>query len=288
MCEDDRMPFVTPLRALGVSAVALVTATATSLALAQGPSSELLATPATASAQAIDPQAEREALRQSRDAERVALTTQLALAVEARTDSMSKTVEAIDATEQAIQARRAAEKAAAEKAAAEKAAEKAAADKAAADKATADKAAKAEKAAADKASADKASTEKASAKVASEKAASDKKAEAPAPRGSATNFAANRELARQMASSLHGWGGDEFTCYDNIIMRESGWDPYADNPTSSAYGIPQALPGSKMATEGSDWRTNPATQIRWGLKYIKDRYGSPCRAWTFKRANGWY
>ena len=71
-------------------------------------------------------------------------------------------------------------------------------------------------------------------------------------------------------------------------MRESMWDQYADNPTSSAYGIPQALPGKRMASEGTDWATNPATQIKWGLKYVKERYGTPCKAWSFKRANGWY
>ena len=71
-------------------------------------------------------------------------------------------------------------------------------------------------------------------------------------------------------------------------MRESGWNPFADNPTSSAYGIPQALPGSKMASAGADWATNPVTQIRWGLGYIRDRYGSPCGAWAHSEANGWY
>ena len=68
----------------------------------------------------------------------------------------------------------------------------------------------------------------------------------------------------------------------------TGWNPRADNPTSSAYGIPQALPGSKMSSAGEDWRTNPVTQIRWGLGYIRDRYGSPCSAWSFKQGRGWY
>ena len=71
-------------------------------------------------------------------------------------------------------------------------------------------------------------------------------------------------------------------------MRESLWNPRADNPTSSAYGIPQALPGSRMASEGADWKTNPATQIKWGLKYVAERYGTPCSAWSFKAAHGWY
>jgi hypothetical protein len=81
---------------------------------------------------------------------------------------------------------------------------------------------------------------------------------------------------------------DQYSCYDKIIMRESKWNPYADNPHSSAYGIPQALPGSKMAAFGSDWRTNPVTQIRWGLDYVDKRYGTPCGAWGFKRWHGWY
>jgi hypothetical protein len=70
--------------------------------------------------------------------------------------------------------------------------------------------------------------------------------------------------------------------------HESGWNHRAENPSSGAYGIPQALPGSKMGSVASDWRTNPATQIRWGLGYIKGRYGSPSGAWSFWQANGWY
>ncbi len=97
-----------------------------------------------------------------------------------------------------------------------------------------------------------------------------------------------REIARQMMQNKYGWGADQFSCYNSIIMRESKWDIYADNPHSSAYGIPQALPGSKMAAFGSDWRTNPATQIRWGLDYVDQRYGTPCQAWSFKRSHGWY
>ena len=97
-----------------------------------------------------------------------------------------------------------------------------------------------------------------------------------------------REIARQIMLNKYNWGADQFTCYDAIIMRESKWNPFADNPHSSAYGIPQALPGRKMASFGADWRTNPATQIRWGLDYVASRYGTPCRAWGFKRAHGWY
>jgi hypothetical protein len=97
-----------------------------------------------------------------------------------------------------------------------------------------------------------------------------------------------RDIARQMMVNKYNWGDDQFTCYNNIIVRESNWIVTADNPHSSAYGIPQALPGSKMATFGADWRTNPATQIAWGLSYVKTRYGTPCNAWSFKHAHGWY
>ena len=97
-----------------------------------------------------------------------------------------------------------------------------------------------------------------------------------------------REIARQIMANKYSWGEDQFSCYDSIIMRESRWIVSADNPRSSAYGIPQALPGKKMASFGADWRTNPATQIRWGLDYVHDRYGTPCRAWSFKRGHGWY
>jgi hypothetical protein len=79
----------------------------------------------------------------------------------------------------------------------------------------------------------------------------------------------------------------QFGCLNNMWMRESGWRVNAYN-ASGAYGIPQALPGSKMATAGPNWQTNPTTQITWGLGYIKQRYGSPCGAWGFWQANGWY
>jgi hypothetical protein len=79
----------------------------------------------------------------------------------------------------------------------------------------------------------------------------------------------------------------QFGCLDNIYTRESGWRYNAEN-ASGAYGIPQALPGSKMATAGSDWQTNPATQIKWGLGYIKSIYGDPCSAWSFWQAHGYY
>jgi len=80
----------------------------------------------------------------------------------------------------------------------------------------------------------------------------------------------------------------QYQCFSNIVDHESDWNINATNSSSGAYGLVQALPGNKMATAGSDWKTNPATQIKWGLDYMNDRYGSPCGAWKFWQANGWY
>ncbi|WP_309646755.1 lytic transglycosylase domain-containing protein [Nocardioides sp.] len=96
-----------------------------------------------------------------------------------------------------------------------------------------------------------------------------------------------RDIGRALLAEL-GFSSDQFGCLDSLWTRESGWNVYADNPSSSAYGIPQSLPGSKMASAGADWATNPVTQIRWGLGYIQDRYGSPCGAWAHSESNGWY
>jgi Transglycosylase SLT domain len=85
-----------------------------------------------------------------------------------------------------------------------------------------------------------------------------------------------------------GWSPRHFRCLDRLWTRESGWNHRARNRSSGAYGIPQALPGNKMRSAGRNWRTNPRTQIRWGLGYIKHRYGSPCRAWRHVKATGWY
>ncbi|MFF4300286.1 transglycosylase SLT domain-containing protein [Streptomyces sp. NPDC001601] len=80
----------------------------------------------------------------------------------------------------------------------------------------------------------------------------------------------------------------QFSAFSKIVSHESGWNPSATNSSSGAYGLVQALPGSKMASAGSDWKTNPATQIKWGLDYMNSRYGSPTAAWSFWQANGWY
>ncbi|MEV5016906.1 transglycosylase SLT domain-containing protein [Streptomyces sp. NPDC053780] len=89
-------------------------------------------------------------------------------------------------------------------------------------------------------------------------------------------------MARQMVPS------GQFQCFSNIVDHESSWNHQAVNPSSGAYGLFQALPAGKYASAGADWRTNPATQIKWGLSYMDNRYGSPCEAWAFWQANHWY
>ncbi|MEU8913557.1 MULTISPECIES: transglycosylase SLT domain-containing protein [Streptomyces] len=102
-----------------------------------------------------------------------------------------------------------------------------------------------------------------------------------AVKGSYT-VAETQAMARQMMAS------DQFQCFSNIVDHESTWNYKATNASSGAYGLVQALPGSKMASAGADWQTNPATQIKWGLNYMNERYGSPCGAWSFWQANSWY
>jgi len=104
---------------------------------------------------------------------------------------------------------------------------------------------------------------------------------APAPSGNP------QKIAQAMLGS-YGWSSSQFGCLVSLWNTESGWNVYASNPSSGAYGIPQALPGSKMASAGPDWQTNAATQIRWGLGYIKSLYGSPCGAESHEEASGWY
>jgi hypothetical protein len=96
-----------------------------------------------------------------------------------------------------------------------------------------------------------------------------------------------RAAARTMASGRYGWSDGQFSCLSSLWQKESGWNYRAYNP-SGATGIPQALPGSKMASAGSDWQTNAATQIAWGLDYIKRAYGSPCAAWGHSQSMNWY
>jgi hypothetical protein len=103
----------------------------------------------------------------------------------------------------------------------------------------------------------------------------------------ATPSGSPQQIAAAMLGSF-GWSSSEFGCLQSLWNAESGWNPSASNPISGAYGIPQALPGSKMASAGADWQTNPATQIKWGLGYIKQVYGSPCAAWSHEQSSGWY
>lgn len=163
-------------------------------------------------------------------------------------------------------------------------------EKAKAEEAKAAKIAAAKKAAAKQAADKKAAAKKAAAK----KAAAKKKADAAraesldrSSRSGARATGDPRSIARSMVAK-RGWGSEQFGCLDKLWNKESNWLPTAKNPSSSAYGIPQSLPGSKMASAGADWRTNPATQITWGLGYIADRYGSPCSAWAHSRAHNWY
>jgi hypothetical protein len=96
-----------------------------------------------------------------------------------------------------------------------------------------------------------------------------------------------QEIAQTLVAQ-RGWDEAQFSCLVALWNRESGWNVYATNPSSGAYGIPQALPGSKMASAGPDWQTNPLTQIRWGLDYIAASYGTPCGALAHSNATGYY
>jgi hypothetical protein len=107
---------------------------------------------------------------------------------------------------------------------------------------------------------------------------------APAP---VTPSGSAQQIALGMLGSF-GWSSSQFSCLVSLWNQESGWNVTAGNPTSGAYGIPQALPGSKMASAGPDWQTDATTQIRWGLGYIQADYGSPCGAWAHEEADGWY
>ncbi|MFF4748828.1 transglycosylase SLT domain-containing protein [Streptomyces sp. MMS24-I2-30] len=146
----------------------------------------------------------------------------------------------------------------------------------------------ARKAAAETAIAKKAKAEK-EAKEAKERAEAKKKQESQST-VSSSSFAVQgsytvaqiQAMARQMVAS------GQFQCFSNIVNHESSWNYRAVNASSGAYGLFQALPGTKMASAGADWQTNPATQIKWGLNYMNSRYGSPCEAWSFWQANNWY
>ena len=142
--------------------------------------------------------------------------------------------------------------------------------------------AQAKKAAADKAAAEKLAKEREAKKkqeIASRSATRDA---GDFVQKTSYSIADVQQMARQMIP------GDQFQCFSNIVDHESGWNYQATNPSSGSYGLVQALPASKMSSAGADWKTNPATQIKWGLGYMNDRYGSPCEAWSFWQANNYY
>ncbi|MGW0500247.1 aggregation-promoting factor C-terminal-like domain-containing protein [Streptomyces sp. NPDC003007] len=204
---------------------------------------------------------------QNNDAEATASGTTLLADIPAGQQAQVQTASLTQqADAQAIQADASAKKDA------EEAARKAAAETAIAKKEAAEKAAKAAKAA------EAAAKERAEAKA----AASRSKDISDFPVASSYSIAQIQAMARQMVPS------GQFQCFSNIVDHESDWNYKAVNPSSGAYGMFQALPASKMSSAGADWRTNPATQIKWGLSYMNDRYGSPCEAWSFWQANRWY
>jgi hypothetical protein len=197
-----------------------------------------------------------EQAREARDAELAERATSQVTGSVGAAAKAGKTVRE-SAKEIAAEKKRAAEQAAAEKRAAEqRAAEQAAAEERAAEQRAAEQSAASR---------------------------SEQRAAAPAP----AQGGSPKAIAQSMLAS-YGWGGDQWGCLEALWERESNWNPYAQNPSSGAYGIPQALPGGKMASAGADWQTNPATQIRWGLGYISGRYGTPCGAWAHSQSVGWY
>ncbi len=147
--------------------------------------------------------------------------------------------------------------------------------------------------------AEEAARQKAAAEAAKKKAAADAaakaKAEAAAEKAKAKKLAAQAAATgnysvsgvQAMAQQIIG-NATQYQCFSWIVTRESGWNYHASNASSGAYGLVQALPGSKMSSAGADWQSNPATQIKWGLSYMNSRYGSPCGAQQFWEANGWY
>ena len=188
-----------------------------------------------------------------------------------------------DASDAVVKARAEERRAEAEKAARE-AAEKAAREAEAAEAAAAERAAEQEQAA----SRDQ---ERAAAEPEPEPVAQPEPQPEPEPEPEPEPAPVYSGDARGIAQSMlgsYGWGMDQWSCLDSLWQKESGWNHTAMNPSSGAYGIPQSLPGNKMASAGADWQTNPATQIEWGLGYISGRYGSPCAAWAHSQAVNWY
>ena len=163
------------------------------------------------------------------------------------------------------------------------------ADRVAAEQAAAQEAAAAAAAAtaAQEAAAAQAAAEAEAAQAAKSAKAAPKASSAPAP-SAPSNPSGAQAVARDMMAAKYGWGADQFGCLVSLWDKESGWNYKAYNANGGATGIPQALPGSKMASAGSDWATNATTQVVWGLDYIDRAYGSPCAAWSHSQAVNWY
>jgi hypothetical protein len=151
------------------------------------------------------------------------------------------------------------------------------------------KAAQAAAAAADQAK----KAEEAAKRKAAEQAASRSETRTQAPTqnypvpSSCADYTGNRAIGCAVLLDS-GFGLDQMPCLDKLFTKESHWNPLARNASSGAYGIPQALPGSKMATAGADWQTSVATQVKWGISYIRNRYKTPCGAWAHSQSSGWY
>jgi hypothetical protein len=129
-------------------------------------------------------------------------------------------------------------------------------------------------------------------KVIAKKAAAKAKAGALVPYAgpipaSCQEFSGNRKTGCALMLAA-GFKIDQFPCLNKLWNKESGWNARAENKSSGAYGIPQAYPGNKMSSAGSDWKTNPATQIKWGLGYIERKYHNPCGAWARSESTGSY
>lgn len=142
-----------------------------------------------------------------------------------------------------------------------------------------------------KAAYEKAKAEEEARKRAEQEAAAAKKKQqqqqnvSPAKTGSKAEY---QQYAHDLVINTYRWSEHDFQCLVNLWERESGWNPNSHNKSSGAHGIPQSLPASRMASEGADYYTNGYTQIRWGLKYIKGRYGSPANAWSHFQSKNWY
>lgn len=146
----------------------------------------------------------------------------------------------------------------------------------------------AEAAAAAKAAAQKAAAAESSSSSSSSSGGSGSSAPVATGGGSGDNSPAGAQAAAREMLASRGWGDDQMSCLVSLWNKESGWNYRASNSGSGAYGIPQALPGSKMSSAGADWQTNAATQVSWGLGYISGRYGTPCGAWGHSQSTGWY